>query len=333
MPYFSVIIPVYKAESWLRECVDSVLGQTFRDLELILVDDGSPDGCPAVCDEYARADNRVRVIHQTNSGVAAARNNGLDAALGEMAVFMDSDDYWCRPTMLEEIWQICQAAPETDVVYFKNRHLYPDGHIVDWPLQVRQNFEALTPEEQLEELVRVGTALGSPCLKSIRRTYLTNRQIRFPENVWAEDVLWDMEVAAGLPANRMLDEYCYMIRCRDDSRSSEVSPDRLREYLQVLDRTTAVPADSERVQRAIKSYAAYHYTILCAMAAQQRGPWRRELTEELVRRKDLLRYDLDRKVRMVRYVSNVIGIRLTIRLLSLYLNCRPSGRKKKTAWK
>ena len=116
MPYFSVIIPVYKAESWLRECVDSVLGQTFRDLELILVDDGSPDGCPAVCDEYARADNRVRVIHQTNSGVAAARNNGLDAALGEMAVFMDSDDYWCRPTMLEEIRQICQAAPETDVV-------------------------------------------------------------------------------------------------------------------------------------------------------------------------------------------------------------------------
>ena len=78
MPTISVIVPVYKVEPYLHRCVDSILAQTFTDFELILVDDGSPDGCPAICDEYAKKDSRVHVIHQTNSGPGAARNRGLD---------------------------------------------------------------------------------------------------------------------------------------------------------------------------------------------------------------------------------------------------------------
>lgn len=76
MPEISVIIPVYKVETYLRRCIDSILAQTFTDFELILVDDGSPDGCPAICDEYAERDARVRVIHKENGGVSSARNAG-----------------------------------------------------------------------------------------------------------------------------------------------------------------------------------------------------------------------------------------------------------------
>lgn len=88
----SVIIPVYNAERTLRECVDSVLQQDMKDFELILVDDGSKDASPVICDEYASKDNRVRVIHQQNAGVSAARNRGLDIAQGEWITFVDSDD-------------------------------------------------------------------------------------------------------------------------------------------------------------------------------------------------------------------------------------------------
>lgn len=92
-PLVSVIIPVYKVESYLRQCVDSVLAQTYTDFEIILVDDGSPDGCPAICDEYAAKDSRVKVMHKENGGLSDARNVGIKGAKGEYLLFLDSDDY------------------------------------------------------------------------------------------------------------------------------------------------------------------------------------------------------------------------------------------------
>lgn len=92
-PEISVIVPVYKVEPYLRQCIDSILAQTFTDFELILVDDGSPDNCGAICDEYAARDSRIVVIHQENHGLSAARNAGLDIMRGQYVTFVDSDDY------------------------------------------------------------------------------------------------------------------------------------------------------------------------------------------------------------------------------------------------
>lgn len=100
MPQVSVIVPVYKVEPYLRRCVDSILSQTFSDFELILVDDGSPDNCPAICEEYAASDKRVCVVHKENGGLSSARNAGLRIAQGRYIMFCDSDDYvsprWCE---------------------------------------------------------------------------------------------------------------------------------------------------------------------------------------------------------------------------------------------
>lgn len=93
LPLVSVIIPVYNVEAYLRECIDSVIGQTYTNLEILLIDDGSPDGCGAICDEYALADPRIKVIHQQNGGLSAARNTGLDHACGEFICVIDSDDF------------------------------------------------------------------------------------------------------------------------------------------------------------------------------------------------------------------------------------------------
>lgn len=92
-PLISVIVPIYHVEQYLRRCIDSIIGQTYKNLEIILVDDGSDDGCPAICDEYARKDNRIVVIHKDNGGLSDARNVGIDIAKGEYLAFVDSDDY------------------------------------------------------------------------------------------------------------------------------------------------------------------------------------------------------------------------------------------------
>ncbi len=106
-PIISIIVPVYKVENYLQKCIDSILAQTFRDFELILVDDGSPDRCPELCDAAAEKDGRIRVIHQKNGGLSAARNAGLDIARGGWIGFVDSDDT-IEPEMYETLYRLVQ---------------------------------------------------------------------------------------------------------------------------------------------------------------------------------------------------------------------------------
>lgn len=116
MQKISVIIPVYKAEPYLRECLDSVIDQTYTDLEIILIDDGSPDNCGAICDEYAEKDSRVIVIHKENAGVGAARNDGLKIVTGDWLTFVDSDD-WIEPEYCEKFIQFA-SKNQADMIFF-----------------------------------------------------------------------------------------------------------------------------------------------------------------------------------------------------------------------
>ena len=123
MPKISVIVPVYKTEQYLPQCVESILGQTFSDLELLLIDDGSPDRSGAICDQYAEQDARVRVIHKENGGVSTARNAGLDAAVGDYITFVDSDDY-IDAFMYEKM--VAEAERGVDLVMCDCMKEYPD---------------------------------------------------------------------------------------------------------------------------------------------------------------------------------------------------------------
>ena len=107
MPKLSVIVPVYNAEKYLDKCIKSIIGQIYTDFELILIDDGSPDLCPLICDEWKQKDRRIKVVHKENQGVAIARNIGLDLAIGEYVTFVDSDD-WLEPTMYLEMLKVLE---------------------------------------------------------------------------------------------------------------------------------------------------------------------------------------------------------------------------------
>ena len=111
LPEISVIVPVYKVEEYLPQCIDSILAQTFTNFELLLVDDGSPDRCGEICEEYAGKDTRIRVFHQQNSGVSAARNIGLQHAKGTYIVFVDSDD-WVSTDYLLHLYK---SLPDTGI--------------------------------------------------------------------------------------------------------------------------------------------------------------------------------------------------------------------------
>lgn len=123
---FSVIIPVYKVEEYLQRCVDSVLSQTFTDFEVILVDDGSPDGCPQICDTYEKEDPRVKVIHKPNGGLVSARNAGIFAAKGDYITYVDGDD-WVKPNLLQFVHdRIAESEKTVDMVLFASENIFSD---------------------------------------------------------------------------------------------------------------------------------------------------------------------------------------------------------------
>lgn len=126
-PLISVIVPVYNVEQYIHQCVDSILSQTYKNLEIILVDDGSPDNCPAICDGYARNDDRVKIIHQENGGLSAARNSALDLCTGEYIAFVDSDD-WIESNAYEEMMSEMQKK-DLDVVFCGVNVITADGAI------------------------------------------------------------------------------------------------------------------------------------------------------------------------------------------------------------
>ena len=116
MVLVSIVVPIYKVEPYLEKCVESIRNQTYKNLEIILVDDGSPDKCGAMCDEYAEADPRIRVIHKQNGGLSDARNAGVERASGEYLLFVDSDDYIDRE-LVEKAVMTAQES-RCDIVLF-----------------------------------------------------------------------------------------------------------------------------------------------------------------------------------------------------------------------
>jgi len=131
-PKISIIVPVYKVEPYLRKCLDSIVNQTYRNLEIILVDDGSPDNCPAICDEYAARDGRILVIHRQNGGLSAARNAALDVATGDYFGFVDSDD-WVEPDMFEYLLTNLQRA-DADIAFCGRFEEFPNrSEPKGWP--------------------------------------------------------------------------------------------------------------------------------------------------------------------------------------------------------
>lgn len=142
-PKISIIVPVYKVEKYLHKCIDSILAQTLIDFELILINDGSPDRCGEICEEYEKSDPRVRVIHKKNGGISSARNAGLDIATGDYIGFVDSDD-WIEPDMYEILYNECvknecEIISCSSIIHYHNKTVVNGGH----PLIIHNVKEAM----------------------------------------------------------------------------------------------------------------------------------------------------------------------------------------------
>ena len=212
-PELSVIVPVYKVEAYLQECIDSILAQTFTDFELILVDDGSPDNCPAICDEAARKDPRIRVIHQKNGGVSAARNTGLNAARGEWIGFVDPDDF-VAPAFYETLMTSAEQA-DADCAMCEVQNVTSRGTPTD-QLRLSMPETVLTGRQVLTGLDKKEVMLYLVLWNKVYRKACW-AGIRFPEGHVNEDAYVFAELFAPMQKVVCVKEPLYCYRTRDES--------------------------------------------------------------------------------------------------------------------
>lgn len=256
-PLITVIVPVYKVEHYLRQCIESVAGQTHSHLEIFLINDGSPDGSAAICEEYAQLDPRVRVIHQQNQGLSAARNTGLDAATGVYIAFVDSDD-WLEPDMLESLldgllWHGADIAGCTPIPEVE------DGTAIQFPsLSVDASALLLDREEALEELLR------DQRLRNFSWSYLYRadlfRGVRFPAGKRFEDVhtTYQLFMKASTIVALPIAKYHYRIRAGSITQAGGLGL--------LVDRYDAIRARQEvlggRYPRLMHNLIAQRFTLV-----------------------------------------------------------------------
>lgn len=213
LPLISIVVPVYKVEPYLAPCIRSILRQTYRNFELILIDDGSPDECGAICDDFASRDSRIRVIHQDNGGVSCARNRGIDSAQGEWITFIDSDDL-VTPNYLSSFH--LRECTEYDII-MQGLRCFADGKL----LSKKDQFEDI--KAQLSDcLTKKMTDIRCPFCKLFRKDIIKEHNIRFPVGMtYGEDSVFYYSYLLHVKYVRTYKTIRYLYRKgREDSATS-----------------------------------------------------------------------------------------------------------------
>ena len=214
-PLISVIVPVYNVEAYLDRCVQSIADQTYRNLEIILVDDGSPDNCGAMCDAWAEKDSRIRVIHKENGGLSDARNAGMAAASGEYLGFVDSDDY-IAPEMYQLLYtHICENA--CDISACGVELVYEDG--TEPRMLTGPGSRVLNRSGAMEAMIRESW-LKQPVWYKLYRADRV-RDLLFPVGKYHEDVFWSWQAVAAADRVAVFDTPCYFYVQRSGSIMGE----------------------------------------------------------------------------------------------------------------
>lgn len=259
-PRLSIVVPIYCVEKYLQRCVDSLLNQTLTNIEIILVDDGSPDKSGEIADQYAKNENRIKVVHQVNAGLGPARNSGIMAATGEYIGFVDSDD-WVRPEMFERLYE---TAIKIDADIVASGHcdvtegvvtkvkIHPlAGKILETVqevLEVRKNLYGHSPEDSVVEAFPM-----SVCTAIYRRKMVEENHLYFKE-ILSEDTIFNLSAykAAKTIAFTGDTDYCYR---KDDQPSitqsfSEKKMVRYKDFLATLTQMASEEKDEECQLRA-----------------------------------------------------------------------------------
>lgn len=343
----SIIIPVYNVAPYLKTCVASVLQQTHKDLELILVDDGSTDGSEELCEKLANGDKRIRVVHQSNQGLSAARNTGINHATGDYLAFLDGDDEYIIKDGLQQLASIAeQNLP--DVILFQAVDVYPTKQTTR-PAYDTKWIAQHTPVEVFERLVSTQRFQMSACFQLVSRHFLIGHNLLFEKGLLSEDVDWSLRLWKQVSSVRACNIPMYAYKHREGSITTTYTLRNLQSYATIFstfrdryeqetlgihgsqitqatgvtkttkstETTKDMPA-SPAYWRTALGYLAQMYTSCLYAYNQIPTADRRQARTILQEHVWLLEHSISKKSNRVVWLQKILGLRLTIGVFALY---------------
>lgn len=318
-PIFTVIIPVCNVANYLTQCVDSVLKQDFKHYEVILINDGSTDESGKICDEFAKQDTRIVVIHQKNKGLSAARNMGIENAKGEYILFLDSDDYWHDSNVLNIIYSRLNVS-NADVLSF-NYMKFCDT-VFERPYFRRDNDMPLYELEKNSLEYQVNNDLWIACAwnKVIKRNLFYQGKLHFNLGITAEDIDWCLRLALCAEKFDFIANVIVCYRQRKTSISKSITVQKMDMLIDNIEICLSLLENEKRIQKVdiLKPYIGYQYgTAVYLVSSISDKKECNRLMRRLNEKKDVFKWSKNRKVQMLRLAASIGGTKFLIFLLNV----------------
>lgn len=315
---FSVIIPVYNVELYINKCIDSILGQTYSNFELILIDDGSLDNCPAICDKYASQDNRVIVIHKENGGLSSARNVGIKHAKGDYIIFLDSDDYWNSNLALDIVYR--ELRHEVDILFFgRKEYNVLTGRFIDtYNFYDCKLIETSTRDVIFKYLLKNKLFPGSAWVTVTRRALIIEENIYFTEGIKAEDFDWLINLFLKSKTFKALNQtfYVYLIN-RQGSITATTDTKSIDDMLFTIDKWLPRLNQAKDIDRSMLSHLAYLFSIILYNVSKISVNEYIRYQDDLKKLLPILKFSLIPKIRVIHLLSYCIPLRLLIKSIKI----------------
>lgn len=325
-PDFSIIVPVYNTVKELERCVNSVLKQSYRNFELILVDDGSTDGSEELCDLLATKDDRIICLHKKNGGVAQARNDGVNVSNGDYLLFLDSDDMWEDIKALNDIKHIIDNSTNVDVICF-GVEICNEKNITEKIRCPKMIKDCANKEEVVCSLIYTNQYFSACYVKVLKRSYFIENNLFFKKDLLSEDIEWSARVLITCKNLKIYDSIFYKrIRRKEGSLTTTIDKKNIKDILFSIEQgIDYIKKNSENanMEQLYYEYWAYQYAMMLGFVPIMKGDLEYEkIIKRIQKLKWLLKYDHVKKVRYVRILVSIIGIKMAIGLLEKYYKVR-----------
>lgn len=317
---FSIIIPVYNAEKYIEECVKSITQQSYKNFEVILVDDESSDHSGEICDGMAKSEQRIKVIHQRNSGTSGARNTGLKATLGDYVLFMDNDDYWNGTDVLEQLDNQIRES-QADVIMFDNCTYWETEKKMTYGNYQIKRADVLESGNPIMYVIESGQMSRAVWNKAVKRDLIFKNELWFKENIRNEDTEWTARLFQKAESYDWCEKVFYVYRKGHmGAQTSGRITYKMWTDLKNIIRKTVDDAQGlpEKGKQALLNYISYPYAVCMGQMELVQGVMEGDI-QELKQYRFLLKISKDPYVKKIKICYRILGWRITAKLIALYM--------------
>jgi len=321
--FYSVIVPIYNVEQYLPQCVESVLSQTCDDYELVLVDDGSPDNCGKMIDDYAAKNANIRVIHKKNGGLSSARNAGLEIATGKYVIFLDSDDFWDDNSALKNIKDNLSES-NADLLVFPAKRYYGEGMKPTFIMISdidRKKITCPSKEKSVRYMIANNIYRAAAWNKVIKRSIIDDHNMQFKNGYLSEDMDWCGDLLLYCNSFDFYSSpfYCYRQQRKGSitsGKTEKLVSDKLYMCEKGLKQAKQI---SGKMQILLGSYYAYEYSVALGVSSGVRD---KKIKSKLKRLQELLKFDVSNKVQKVNKIKRILGYSITRLVLCAFVKIK-----------